>query len=76
MILKTLQQEVRYNLFLGPTFYIDYEFGEDIYAMSSFQMEVNEISFSFEIEETVRLINHYYETKMSIMKLSVESDLS
>ena len=32
--------------------------------------------FSFDIEDVVKLINHYYETKMTILKLEVESDVS
>lgn len=36
-------------IFLGPLFYIDYEFGEDIYVMSSYEMEEPQIMFSFEI---------------------------
>lgn len=32
--------------------------------------------FCFDIEDIVRLITHYYESKMSILKIEIESDIS
>lgn len=56
----------------GPSFYIDYEFGEDMYNLSDFAGNKPYV-FCTDIDDTVRWTTHYYENKMSILQMKVES---
>ncbi len=46
--LKSTSRQYFKLLIIGPLFYIDYEFGEDIYALSSYEFDT-QLMFSFEI---------------------------